>query len=155
MFLIDAQKAKNFDISACLNLLLWDRIHNNYFLCNLQLCPMSQSVCSWQAFPAQSIICWEGQELGEQGICKLPNSARLWPHFQTLDLAGKACQEQMPWLIWPNFKLQKIKCCEYNHRTSNYFYILHNFMDSSGSVVNCALGYELKTELMYEKLTQV
>ncbi len=34
------------------------------------------------------------------------------PYPQTLDLAGKACQEQRQELIGPIHKLQKNKCCE-------------------------------------------
>jgi hypothetical protein len=44
--------------------------------------------------------------------------------FVTLHWAGKACQGQKPQLIEPIFKLQKMKCCEYDPQTSRLIIVI-------------------------------
>jgi hypothetical protein len=67
-------------------------------------------VCTWQAFPAQSNICGQGQEPTiEWSTSKVLRVGKLRPYPQTLDSAGKACQGQTLQLITNISKLQK-KC---------------------------------------------
>ncbi len=71
-----------------------------FYGCNLQMFVISQSVCPWQAFPAQFNVCGQGQGLR--------------PYLQTLDQAGEACQGQTLQLITKIRKLrpQKVLQCK-------------------------------------------
>jgi hypothetical protein len=74
---------------------------------NLSISVTSYSVCPWQAFPAKSNVCEQGQEPKvEWGTRKVFHLNRLLPYLQTLYYHGKAYNAQTRWLITKISKLQ-------------------------------------------------
>ncbi len=66
----------------------------------LRLFIISQSVCSWQAFPDKSYVRGQVQEPTLEGSnCKVLPLGRFLPYLQTLDQARKTCQEPTLQLI--------------------------------------------------------
>ncbi len=84
--------------------------HKNFFVRNLRIFVISQSVCPWQAFPAQSNVCVRGQEPTlDWSKGKVLHLGRLWPYPQTLDQAGKTCHGQTLQLMTKICKLRTKK----------------------------------------------
>jgi hypothetical protein len=65
----------------------------SFYSRNLRIYVISQSFCSWQAFPSLSNVCGRGQDPTlEWSTWKVLHSGRLQPYLQTLNQAWKACQ---------------------------------------------------------------
>ncbi len=45
----------------------WGQCYKTFYFCELRIFIMSQSVCPWQAFPPQSIVCDKARSLPESG----------------------------------------------------------------------------------------
>ncbi len=80
--------------------------HKTYHGCKLRIAIISQSVCPWRAFPAQSSVWVRLGAHPKVEHLKGVYSGRLWPYPQTIDQAGKACQEQTLQLIMEICELQ-------------------------------------------------
>ncbi len=84
--------------------------YKTFFVRNLKIFVISQSVCPWQAFPAQSIVCGQGQEHTLQcSPSKGLQQGRFLIYKQTLDQVGKACLGQTLQLIWPHHQERRKK----------------------------------------------
>ncbi len=67
--------------------------YKKFYVRNLQMFIISQSVSHFQTFLAQSNVCNKGYSLPEQSSPKmLLSKVKQWAYPQTLDQAGKACQ---------------------------------------------------------------
>ncbi len=85
------------------------KCYKNFYNLKLRLFIISQSVCPWQAFPAQPNACGQGQESTlEWSTRKVVHSGRLWYYSKMLDKAGKACQGQTLQLIMKRDQCYKI-----------------------------------------------
>ncbi len=66
--------------------MLWGQCYKAFFVRDLRIFVISQSVCPWQAFPAQSIVCGQGQEPTlEWSIRKVLQYGRQLFYQQTLN----------------------------------------------------------------------
>ncbi len=81
--------------------------YKTFFLRNLRIFVISQSVCPQQAFLVQFIVCGQGQEPTLYcSTSKVIQQGRLMLYKQTLDQAGKACPGQTLQLITKVRKLR-------------------------------------------------
>ncbi len=63
----------------------WGRCYKTFYGRKLRIFVISQSVCSWRAFPAQSNVCGQGQEpTHARSTSKVFHSGRLAHKHQTI-----------------------------------------------------------------------
>ncbi len=90
-------------------ILTWTQCYQTFFVRNLRIFVISQSVCSQQAFSAQSTVCGLGQEpTQEKGTLQVFHLCRLWSLTVNIGLGWKACQGQTLQLITKMRKLLTI-----------------------------------------------
>ncbi len=127
-FLNCRQKSYNFGTQG--------QCYKTFFARNLYIFVISQSVCPWQAFPAQSNVCRQGRSLPELSTFQVLHSrVGSWPHPQVLDNVGIVCQGQPLQLITKILKLQTKKLCNLSPCTyfkNNYFEL--QFLKSKNSL---------------------
>ncbi len=81
----------------------WGRCQKTFYGRKLRLFIISQSICPWQAFPAQSNVQSQPERSDFQVLHSRIGS---WPHPQTLDQAGEALQRQTLQLIMKSRNLR-------------------------------------------------
>ncbi len=79
--------------------LTWCRCYKTFYGRNFRISTISQSVCSWHAYPAYSNVCKKGWTYPSE-------VSSSWPYPQTLDQVGKDCQGQTRELVTKIRKLQ-------------------------------------------------